>query len=202
MITVLRNTHRLLSPVAGDSDDANGVTYASLNGVTTLAPGQNVATDQTNSAVNGQLNRAGVVSAGSNGTNFGVHYANFEAQSGHNIPNPFWDFLHATGPIVSNGQTVNGALFDPLYFVTGLPLSEAYWIRSKVGGVERDVLVQVFERRVLTYTPTNEPQWQVEMGNIGQHYYQWRYGSAPATPYDSRFGFTITGAPDSAGIES
>jgi hypothetical protein len=66
---------------------------------------------------------------------------------------------------------------DWLYIV-GLPLSEPYWTRVKVQGVDRDVLVQVFERRVLTYTPTNAPQWQVEMGNVGLHYQLWRYGSA------------------------
>jgi len=35
--------------------------------------------------------------------------------------------------------------------------------------------VQVFERRVLTYTPSNPSGWQVEAGNVGQHYYAWRY---------------------------
>ena len=39
----------------------------------------------------------------------------------------------------------------------------------------KDVLVQAFERRVLTFTPTNSPAFQVEMGNVGQHYYRWRY---------------------------
>jgi len=43
--------------------------------------------------------------------------------------------------------------------------------------------VQVFERRVLTYTASNDSAFQVEMGNIGQHYYQWRYGfsTSPST---------------------
>jgi len=36
--------------------------------------------------------------------------------------------------------------------------------------------VQVFERRVLTYTPGNPPGWDVEAGNVGLHYYEWRYG--------------------------
>jgi hypothetical protein len=45
----------------------------------------------------------------------------------------------------------------------------------KVDGYYRDVLIQAFERRVLTYTPDNPPGWQVEAGNVGQHYYQWRY---------------------------
>jgi hypothetical protein len=48
-------------------------------------------------------------------------------------------------------------------------------MRVRVGGVERDVLVQAYQRRVLTYTPNNPVGWQVEMGNVGRHYYQWRY---------------------------
>ena len=29
---------------------------------------------------------------------------------------------------------------------------------------------------VLTYTPGNPPGWEVEAGNVGSHYHQWRYG--------------------------
>jgi len=57
----------------------------------------------------------------------------------------------------------------------GLPISDAYWTRARVGPAEKDVLVQLFERRVLTYTPDNPAGYQVEMGNVGQHYFQWRY---------------------------
>ena len=39
------------------------------------------------------------------------------------------------------------------------------------------MLVQAFERRVLTYTPSNSDGWKVEAGNVGRHYYEWRYGS-------------------------
>lgn len=46
-----------------------------------------------------------------------------------------------------------------------------------VNGQEQDVLVQLYERRVLTYTPSNPDGWQVEMGNVGQHYRHWRYGT-------------------------
>ena len=38
------------------------------------------------------------------------------------------------------------------------------------------MLIQLFQRRALTYTPSNSAAFQVEMGNIGQHYYVWRYG--------------------------
>jgi hypothetical protein len=63
-------------------------------------------------------------------------------------------------------------------FTLGYPISEPYWTRIKVGGVDRDVLVQPFQRRVLTYSPDNPSGWQVEMGNVGRHYYLWRYGEA------------------------
>jgi sortase (surface protein transpeptidase) len=31
---------------------------------------------------------------------------------------------------------------------------------------------------VLTYAPQQAKEWQVQMGNIGQHYFEWRYGSS------------------------
>src|SRR5690606_18565814 len=39
-------------------------------------------------------------------------------------------------------------------------------------------------RRCLTYTPDNPPGWQVEAGNVGQHYYEWRYLSDDEGPVD------------------
>ncbi len=58
----------------------------------------------------------------------------------------------------------------------GLAISEPFRANVKVAGASVTVLVQIFERRILTYTASNDPAFQVEMGNIGQHYYQWRYG--------------------------
>ncbi|MBN9391285.1 MAG: CAP domain-containing protein, partial [Chloroflexi bacterium] len=56
-----------------------------------------------------------------------------------------------------------------------------YWSTFNVGGQSKQVLVQLFQRRILTYTPSNPAGWQVEMGNIGLHYFNWRYnGQAPA----------------------
>ena len=60
-------------------------------------------------------------------------------------------------------------------FVFGRPISEPFWVTTKVAGTVQTVLVQMFERRVLTYTPTNSTAFQVEMGNVGQHYFKWRY---------------------------
>ncbi len=63
-------------------------------------------------------------------------------------------------------------------YTAGRPLTEPYWARVPVAHVMQDVLIQAFERRVLTYTPANPADWQVEWGNAGQQYMQWRYGMA------------------------
>jgi hypothetical protein len=68
-------------------------------------------------------------------------------------------------------------------FVAGYPLTDAYWTYSTVNYTNTDVLVQCFERRCLTYTPANNDPYKVEMGNVGQHYYQWRYGGYGSTCY-------------------
>lgn len=84
---------------------------------------------------------------------------------GQYIPKAFWDYL--------NGLPL------PWQSVMGFPISPAFGTQLTVGGVSRPVFVQAFERRVLTYTPGNPDPYKVEFGNIGQHYYQWRYATAP-----------------------
>jgi hypothetical protein len=42
------------------------------------------------------------------------------------------------------------------------------------------VLIQAFERRILTYTPGNDAGWQVESANVGQHYRAWRGLTQPS----------------------
>lgn len=98
----------------------------------------------------------------------------YNSVTGHNIPRIFWDFMNRQGRIQDGALVATGPLVDWL-FAMGLPISDPYWTRARVGGSEQDVLVQLFERRVLTYTPANPVGYQVEMGNVGQHYFQWRY---------------------------
>ncbi|MCS6940623.1 MAG: DUF5107 domain-containing protein, partial [Roseiflexus sp.] len=86
----------------------------------------------------------------------------YELVTGHNVPRVFRDFM-AAAPI------------DAL-FAFGYPISEPYWAIARVGGREMPVMFQAFERRLLTYNPANPSRWQVEMGNVGQHYFLWRYG--------------------------
>ncbi len=99
----------------------------------------------------------------------------YEEELGHNIPQVFTDFFAQQGLIYEQSSYRNGQLLD-WRSVMGLPITEPYWARVRVGGVEQDVLIQAFQRRVLTYTPTNDPAWRVEMGNVGEHYLRWRYG--------------------------
>lgn len=94
---------------------------------------------------------------------------------GYNIPRAFWEYLNATGTVYNGDGIPENA--DPLFswiYVMGFPIADAFWAEVPVGGVTQWVLIQPFERRVLTYTPANDPEWQVEMGNIGQHYRDWR----------------------------
>ncbi len=113
----------------------------------------------------------------------------YNTVTGHNIPRVFWEFMNQRGRIVVDGRVTTGPIVDWL-FATGYPITDPYWTRAVVGESERDVLVQLFERRVLTYTPDNPPAYQVEMGNVGQHYFQWLYphlgmpwaAPDPATP--------------------
>jgi hypothetical protein len=96
-------------------------------------------------------------------------------ERGFGIPRAFWDYVNRSGTIFRGGRLVpDQPIFDWL-FTLGYPTTDAYWARVAVGGVERDVMFQAFERRVLTYTPSNPRPFQVEMGNVGRHYYQWRY---------------------------
>jgi hypothetical protein len=154
-------------PVAGDPDDTGGPTYATLNAVLN-APATAVGTE-----IHTSINRQGQI--GNSGP-AGVHASEFVSQTNHTIADVFWNYLNSTGTIWNGSANVSGKLFDPTFFATGYPITEAYWSKVKVGGTVKDVLVQCFERRCLTYTPSNPAGWQVEFGNVGQHYYKWRYG--------------------------
>jgi hypothetical protein len=159
--------------VAGDWAESNAAcpTYASFGGLIGWPAGSRVGQKAT-----ATLAKDGAVGddPGKGGYG-GTTLAYYEAATGHNIPQVMWDFMNRSGLIYVNGSYQNAKIVDWL-FAFGYPISEPYWVRCKVAGVEKDILVQLFERRVLTYTPANPAGWQVEMGNVGMHYYRWRYG--------------------------
>jgi hypothetical protein len=155
-------------PLAGDPAPQNpdAPTYASLRPHSSLISGVH-APNRTGQLIREVLWRDGTVTSDDSLVSFGVTIAAYDEVTGHNIARPFVDWL---------GQQP----WAPLY-VVGRPIADPYWVRVRVSGELRWVLVQAFERRILTYTPDNDPSWRVEMGNVGRHYYEWRYGTpAPA----------------------
>ncbi|MEI6045311.1 MAG: hypothetical protein WCS37_13260 [Chloroflexota bacterium] len=146
--------------VAGDP--GGSITYAKLAGVVTLEPGKNSATNRVGQAVTATIDQSGIVGEGAKVP--GVTLTQYIPETGHNLPNVFVDYFKT--------------LPQNWVSVTGLPISEPYLTDITLSGKPTQALVQVFERRVLTYTPSNTPAFQVEQGNVGRHYYQWLYGGS------------------------
>jgi hypothetical protein len=168
-------------PLASDPDDANAPTYLSFQSVSNTPAGDHPANSRVGQAVTGTINRTGNV--GDDPTKAAYPRTNivyYDQNTKHNVPQAIWEFLNEAGPVYlsDSGQLANARLSDPWFYATGLPISEAYWARVKVAGQMQDVLIQAFERRVVTYTPNGVPGFKVQMGNIGQHYYDWRYKDA------------------------
>ena len=160
--------------VAGDPGPNNGPSYADLADLRS-APATDVGTVLTQ-----RVDTDGNVSTVDDFASYGVTAAERVVVPGidHTVASVFWTFMNSTGPISSNGTLVEARLFENPYYATGYPITEAYWTTVNVGGDPTDVLLQCFERRCLTYTPDNAAGWQVEAGNVGQHYYSWRYDAS------------------------
>ena len=89
-----------------------------------------------------------------------VVVGSYDEVTGHNIASPFWDW--------SASQRF------PAAWLLGRPLTEPYWLDATVLGTPKRVLMQAFERRILTWTPGNPAGWQVESANVGRDYRAWR----------------------------
>jgi hypothetical protein len=114
----------------------------------------------------------------------------------HQIAAPFWEFMNSSGLVFEDDALVEDALFVNPFFATGFPVTEPMWTSVILEGDPTDVLLQCFERRCLTYTPSNAAGWQVENGNVGHHYYVWRYQILPADP-TATVGPTVSPTPAS-----
>ena len=105
--------------------------------------------------------------------------AQFDAPSGDT-------FTYVADPSNHYGQVVYTPFQDfikrltdagvPIDQTPGYPISPVVIATVPIGGKATTIFAQAFERRVLTYNPNNDPAFRVEFGNIGQHYYRWRYG--------------------------
>jgi len=162
-------------PVAGDySNNPTSPTFASMAGVSSLAADKR-ASDRTGQLVTQTMAANGQIGENGGYTQFNVKLASYEGTLGHNVASVFWNFFQQVGPIWENNALVTNNVIDWV-FAMGLPIGEPYWAKVRVGGVEKDVLIQAFERRIMTYTPSNPDSFKVEMGNVGRQYSLWRYG--------------------------
>ncbi|MEZ4569409.1 MAG: hypothetical protein R2849_03615 [Thermomicrobiales bacterium] len=123
----------------------------------------------------------------------GVRIVEYEDLLGHNVASPFAGWATDLGM--------------PALNILGLPITEPYWINTEIDGIPTLVLIQAFERRTLTYTPSNPEGWKVESGNVGLHYRLWRGLERPERPELARlaaeipFGEEIIGAARDAFID-
>ncbi|MEX2425905.1 MAG: CAP domain-containing protein [Thermomicrobiaceae bacterium] len=152
--------------IAGDNLAINpdAPTYASLRQHSAVIP-DNRQPDRTGEAVMTHITARGTINHGPEVPE-GVSYGHYDDATGFNIADVFWDRISQADH------------YDWLYAV-GHPITDPHWVYTSVGGEFQWVLVQAFQRRLLTYTPGNEVGWEIEMGNVGRHYYSWRYNEAP-----------------------
>ena len=144
------------TPIAGD-DKGGGPSYATIN-------------EHRDKLLNSSPNRAGQLPAyyfnsSDQLTNGASVYGDdtyrltrYDSVTKHNLIEPFAQYRDKVG-----------------FSAVGYAISEPFGATFSVGGKKRGIGVQVFERRVLTYSLDNSPNFRVEMGNIGQHYYRWRH---------------------------
>lgn len=148
--------------VAGDPDNP-GPTYAGLS-TAGAALFVAAASKPVGFTVTTTVDAGGAIIPGGNSVNSATTIAAFDATTQHNVPGSFAQYRDQVG-----------------LAAIGYALSEPFLAKVKVAGAGRLVMVQVFERRVLTYTAENPDPYKVEMGNIGQHYYQWRPASGTSS---------------------
>ncbi len=164
-------------PVAGDPNqqgqNPDSPTYASFKALIE----RGAAADNPTAAISATLDKSERVGTNNALASYARNVA-YIPNTGHNIPDVFWNWFQSQGRIYDpiNDKYTDGKIFDWLDTV-GFPITEPYWVHTRIAGKEQNVLVQLFERRVLTYNPANDSAFRVEMGNVGLHYYSWRYQS-------------------------
>jgi hypothetical protein len=122
--------------------------------------------DRTGERITSWIDRSGVVSRSS--TPQVLRFGEYVEESGHNLPD------------------VTVQLFDQSEFqdrkwieYLGYPITEPFWTEFRRKDEMLPSLVQVFERRVLIYSPDLEASRAFTIASSGRHYSWWRYGTEP-----------------------
>ena len=199
--------HPACTPMSGDFGDTLAPTYFAFQKVSSTESGNNAAQDRRGQKITETIDRNGVVGNDpSKSVMTGTNLVQFVTETKHNIPAVFWNFLNSSGPVANTAnQITNEQLIVPWFFASGFPISEPYWAKATIQGKVTDVMIQAYQRRALTYVPTNQAGFQVEMANIGQHYFDWRYRNAgfcagqpvttPTPPVPAPTGTPVSGTP-------
>jgi beta-lactamase class A len=159
-----------LVPIVGDNVRASQtITYADLRQHMLL--GQKRRSPARSGAVVVEtLNEYGSIVPLERFARYNVALARYDDAAGHNIAQLFDDALGA----------------ERIAELAGAPLSEPLWVTVPVNNTPTDVLIQLWERRVLLYTPSLPPHERVQWNDVGQHYLRWRYGALPHDTFDPR----------------
>ncbi len=162
--------------IAGDGGAGNP-TYASI--VRQHADRFARAAAQVGSYPPEILDAAGQLRMGNTSASL-FEYTIYESRAGHNIPRVFADYRDQVNRFRSRTFPGVPDLPQQLFLsgedMLGPPMSEPFAETISVKGVWTPIYVQVFTRRTLIYNAVNPNPLQVEMGDVGRHYYQWRYG--------------------------
>ncbi len=143
-------------PLAGDANSP-GPTYATFRGPG--APLLASAQPRVDAPINAVVGDDGKpVFADVAPENGGLPISTYDVPTQHNVLAPFVQFRTRVG-----------------LTALGYAISEPFVAAFTIGGARKFVAVQVFERRVLTYTYDNPDPYKTEFSNIGRHYYAWRY---------------------------
>ncbi len=144
-------------PVVGETGAGAAPAYPAFAALTAATP----PGDRTGAAIDRRLNADGTL-AQLGAPPAAVLLGRYEPRSRHNLAAVFWQFVQDGGAGPSGNWVAT----------LGLPLAEPLWVRARVGGAGHDLLVQLFERRVLTYDPAGGG---VALTPVGRHYWAWRY---------------------------
>ena len=137
---------RVTIPVGGDTST---VTYATINDLAALE--RRIAPPAGFDAG---------VSFNDDGSVFIPFSADLSSASGHNVSQVFWEYMQREDFFPA------GWLHD-----IGLPLTEAIPAAVDKGALKgRQILVQAFQRTILTYDALNPAEFQVERANVGTDY--------------------------------
>lgn len=147
--------------VAGDPTDMNGPTYSTFSELI------GAPANPTGSVITSFVARDGGVITDEGFAGYGVQASLLDENTRHTTADVFQQFIDLQGPVFKSSGVATATIAG--VFSVGRPITEAYWARIVVSGTEKDVLVQCFERRCLTFTPDNPEGWKVEAGNVGLH---------------------------------